>query len=552
MAVRFKSLLVSLLAVTSLHLAAHLPAAAKSLPHLVPQGTTQQLIVDDQPFLIIGGELGNSTASSLDYLRPHWKLFNELNMNTVLAPVSWEMVEPVEGRFDFTILDGLLRDARAANQRLVLLWFGAWKNSMSSYVPTWVKRDQQRFPRVALPSGRGVEILTPFSTANRDADARAFAALMAHLKKVDGDQHTVIMVQVENEIGMLPLARDHSQLANAAYAGPVPDALLRQLAAHRDRLEPELRRLWEVNGARMSGTWAELFGSSTWGQEVFTAWYFAQYAEAVTAAGKAQYKLPMFVNAALNRPGREPGEYPSGGPVPHLLDIWKWGAPSIDMLSPDLYFPNFRELTSRYVRPDNVLFIPEANNAGRPETAGDAFHSFGALQAIGFSPFAIESITGAQKEQLAGLYGLLRQISPLILSARGTGRMAGFRPNILFDNTVLEAPETVVLGDYKFTVSYVDPWTPKAEQNTRAHGGIIIQTARDEFYIAGSGITVTFDTATPGPAVAGIDSAWEGRFEKGRWVPGRLMNGDQTHQGRHVRLPPNAYGVQKVTLYRYD
>lgn len=534
-----------------LALALALPVAAKSPPHFAPQGTTQQLIVDDQPFLIIGGELGNSTASSLEYLRPHWKSFADLNMNTVLAPVSWELIEPAEGKFDFTLVDGLLRDARAADQRLVLLWFGAWKNSMSTYVPAWVKRNQARFPRVALPSGRGVEILTPFSAANRDADAKAFAALMAHLRQADGEKNTVIMVQVENEIGMLPLARDHSALANEAYAGPVPDRLLTHLAAHRDTLEPELKRLWEQNGAKTQGSWAEVFGTSAWGQEVFTAWFFAEYTQMVTVAGKKQYKLPMFVNAALNRPTKEPGEYPSGGPVPHLLDVWKVGAPSLDMLSPDLYFPNFRELTSRYVRPDNVLFIPEANNAGRPETAADAFHAIGALDAIGFSPFAIDSVSGPEKERLAKAYGLLRQLSPLILAARGTGRMAGFRPNISFDNTVIEAPESTVLGDYKFTVAYVDPWTPKAEQNSRGHGGLIIQAGPDEYYIAGSGLTVTFETATPGDPVVGIDSAWEGRFDNGKWLPGRLMNGDQTHQGRHIRLAPGDFTVQWVRLYRY-
>lgn len=544
---RLSSLFWSLLLATALHL----PAAAKSAPHLRPQGSSQQLIVDDQPFLIIGGELGNSTASSLDYLRPHWKTFNELNMNTVLAPVSWEMIEPAEGRFDFTILDGLLRDARAANQRLVLLWFGAWKNSMSSYVPAWVKRDQKRFPRVTRPDGRGVEILTPFAGDNLDADAKAFAALMAHLKQMDGTQNTVIMVQVENEIGMLPFARDHGPLADAAYAEPVPEALMSFLTANRERLEPELRRLWERHGARTSGPWAEVFGTGPWGEEVFTAWHFARYTEAVTAAGKKQYALPMYVNAALNRPNKEPGEYPAGGPVPHLLDVWKAGAPSLDMLSPDLYFPNFRELTSRFVRPGNVLFIPEANNAGRVETAADAFHAIGALQAIGFSPFAIESIEGAQKDRLSKAFGLLRQLSPLILAAQGMGRMAGFRPPVQFDGTVIEAPESVALGDYRFIVTYVDPWTPKAEQATRGHGGIIIQTGPEDYVIAGAGITVTFEPVTPGDPTAGIDSAWEGRFENGKWLPGRLMNGDQTHQGRHVRLGPGDFTIQKVRLYRY-
>ena len=124
-----------------------------------------QLIVDGAPYLILGGELGNSTASDLPYLRQFWPLFDSLHLNTVLAPVSWELIEPAEGRFDFGSVDGLIRQAREHDKRLVLLWFGAWKNSMSSYVPPWIKRDQARFPRAELPDGRGMEMLSAFARA---------------------------------------------------------------------------------------------------------------------------------------------------------------------------------------------------------------------------------------------------------------------------------------------------------------------------------------------------------------------------------------------------
>ena len=282
--------------------------ADSPLPHLRRQGTAIQLVVDGKPFLVRGGELGNSTASNPAYLRPFWPRFAELNMNTVLAPVYWELVEPEEGRFDFSTLDQLVADARANGMRLVLLWFGSWKNSMSCYAPAWVKRDPRRFPRASDLDGTPQEILSPFSAKNREADARAFAALQRHLSQIDEAARTVLMVQVENEIGMIPTARDHSAEADRAFGSGVPAELLAYLAAHREELAPELRALWLGAGGKPSGTWPEVFGSGPAGEEVFMAWHFARYTEAVAAAGKREYPLPMFVNAALIRPGHQPGQ----------------------------------------------------------------------------------------------------------------------------------------------------------------------------------------------------------------------------------------------------
>jgi hypothetical protein len=193
-----------------------LPAAGVdlSMPHLRRQGTAIQLVVDGRAFLIRGGELGNSSASNPAFLEPLWTRFAALNMNTVLAPVYWDLVEPEEGRFDFSTLDRLIDGARANGMRLVLLWFGSWKNSMSCYAPAWVKGDSQRFPPAADFDGTPQEILSPFSTVNRDTDARAFAAVLRHLVEIDGRAHAVVMVQVENEVGMIPSARDHSAEAD--------------------------------------------------------------------------------------------------------------------------------------------------------------------------------------------------------------------------------------------------------------------------------------------------------------------------------------------------
>src|SRR6201994_3202459 len=171
-------------------------------PHLRKQGTAMQLIVGGKPFLVLAGELGNSSSSSLEYMRPVWPKLAAMNLNTVLVPVYWELIEPSEGKFDFTLVDGLIQDARKSHLHIIPLWFASWKNSMSCYAPAWVKKDQRRFPRSEERGGRGMEILSPFSRENVETDARAFAAFMRHLREVDGRDHTVIMVQVENEIGM--------------------------------------------------------------------------------------------------------------------------------------------------------------------------------------------------------------------------------------------------------------------------------------------------------------------------------------------------------------
>jgi len=536
-------------------LAAALLAASTVLagpPRLQQQGTTRQLLVGDRPFLILGGELGNSSASSPEYMKPHWPRLEAMQLNTVLAPVYWELIEPTEGKFDWAAVDALLRDARAHGLKLVILWFGAWKNSMSTYVPSWVKRDQSRFPRAQLANGSSVEILSAFSKTTLDSDARAFAAFMQHLTETDARDNTVLMVQVENEIGMLPIARERGAVADRVFDGPVPRELMATIVGHGEQLEPELLERWKKNGAKPAGTWSQVFGDDEWGQEVFTAWHYARFTEGLVKAGKARHDIPMYVNVALNRTGRKPGEYPSGGPLPHLIDVWKAGAPSLDFLAPDIYFPNFTQLAARYRRADNMLFIPEANNATNPQGPANAFFAIGALDSLGFSPFSVESL-GDAPNALSQLYEVLRQLAPLILENRGKERMAGFRATIAEDGTVNEAPATKTVAGIGFTVTFVDPWTPRDQQTIANHGGLMIYAGGDDFWFAGAGLTITFKGVDSGAPLVGIDLAEEGVFDaQGQWQPGRRLNGDQTHQGRHIRLPPGKPQIQKVRFYRYQ
>jgi hypothetical protein len=526
-------------------LATVLYGQAKGGPHLIHSNGCTELSVDGRPFLIRGGELGNSSASSIAYMKPIWPKLVKMHLNTLMVPVYWELLEPKEGQFDFALVDALVSNARQYRLKLILLWFGSWKNSMSCYVPAWMKTDVQRFPRSINSAGRPEEIITAFSHDAQSADKKAFCALIKHISTFDAEQHTVVMIQVENEIGMLPEARDHSPLANEAFNNPVPKELIGYLVAKHNSLAPELRQRWEGTGSPGSGSWEEVFGKSSATDEIFMAWYFGKYVEEIAQAGKRIYDIPLYLNAALNAPGRKPGEYPSGGPLPHLIDIWKAAAPSIDFLSPDFYNPNFDYWADRYSRKDNVLFIPEH----RFEAGADvkALYAFGHYKAIGFSPFSIESTLTPEEEPIGKCYDIIRQLADEISTAKRSGSIDGVLLSRDADTIHLE------MGDYKITAVHELKlgWSPKSKDaQWPLTGAIVIGLSPDELYIAGTGVVFTFQPKTEGGR-AGILLAEEGRFVDGKWQPGRRMNGDQDHQGRHIRIPEGEYSMQRVKLYTY-
>ena len=526
-----------------------LPADAYSqgtseIPHLVKQGTASHLIVNGKPLLMLAGETGNSSASDLASMNTIWPKVVAMHLNTLVVPVYWELVEPKEGEFNFTLVDSIIASARLHNLKLVFLWFGTWKNSMSCYVPFWIKTNEGRYPRARERNGRAEEILTAFSKTNRDADARAFAMLMKHIRSVDEKEQTVVIVQVENEIGMIPDARDYCKQANEAFNAPVPKELTDYLKDHKDKLTPELHDLWEKNAFKTKGNWEDIFGKGLSTDEVFMAWYYGRYTNYVAEAGKKEYPLPMYVNAALIRPNYRPGQYPSAGPLPHLFDVWRAAAPDIDFFSPDIYFPTFVEWATKYDQPGNPLFIPEVGNN---QSLANAFYAFGQLNAMCYSPFSIESLQNPEDNEVSKAYDVLSQLSPLILVNQGKGTIAG----VVLDSASQVA--RIKLGDYVFIVrhEYSWPYAQHTEGENPRFGGMIIMVGPDEYYIAGRGIVVTFATSADDGSRAGIGSLDAGKFIDGKWVPGLRMNGDQSHQGRHLKLPGYTYGIQKVRLYQY-
>ena len=512
--------------------------ANEGMPQLRRQGSATQLIVDGSPFLVIGGELRNSSSSSIAYMLPIWQRMRDLNINTVLTPVSWELIEPTEGTFDFALVDDLIRDARSHDLRLIVLWFGSWKNGMSSYVPLWVKQDIGRFPRVKLHTGEVIEVLSTLAEANWQADARAFAALMQHIAEVDAGHHTVIMVQVENEVGVLGDARDRCEAANKAYAGPAPQALTAYLHEHQPDLVPEIRQRWEAAGAKTSGSWEDVFGAGPATDEIFMAWNYARYLDNVAAAGKAAYALPMFVNAWLSNPAGTPGDWPSGGPLPHVMDIWLAGAARIDMLTPDIYQLNFASWCQKYTQRGNVLFIPEM----RWDAVGarNVFYAIGQHDAIGTSPFAVDSLDQPAQTPLSQSYAVLQQLAPVILEHQGSAATVGF----LLDG---EQPSvTHRLGGYELEISLDEIFDSKAEIGY----GLIIATGPDTFIGAGSGFRVAFRAGTPGAALVGIGAVDEGEYRAGQWIARRRLNGDENDQGRCWRFSNQGIAIERCTVYR--
>ena len=521
-------------------------------------------------FRILGGELSNSAATSvndIDVVLPRMKA---LGLNTVLVPVYWEFLEPVEGQMDFTLVDRTIDVARRQGLKIVPLWFGAWKNSMSCYAPAWFKRDTKRFPRAVTAEGKPLEIASCFSDNVLQADLKAFSALMRHIAEKDQQREVVIMMQIENEIGMLESARDHSPLAEKAYRQPVPQALLKAL------------------GIKQKGTWAEVFGTDDYADEKFMAWHYACYVEHLATAARKIHDMPLYVNAAMNSRGRKPGEYPSAGPLAHLADIWKTGAPSIDILAPDIYDTGFKSWASQYAMPQrpldgdkvkNRLFIPESRCC---ENSGvRALYAFGEHQALGFSPFAIDQASPKETESVKLSYNLLRQIFSLD-SSLFTLHSSLNTWGLLFDQDdkerIIDDEGVMMTCRHYFTL----PWDPRATDGSiwPEGGAMLIRLGKYDYLLAGSGVVIDFKTRTEkqqeskkklgedGFAEAGSTSqSTVTRFtgsrlgllsvdevtidNEGKILFLRRDNGDQSHQGRHARISVGEWKILHIQLYEY-
>jgi hypothetical protein len=519
--------------------------AAAPLPVIERHGAAAQMMVDGKPFLMLAGELHNSSASSIDYMKPIWPKLEAMHLNTVIGTASWELVEPEENQFDFTLVDDQIRQARAHHMRLVLIWFGTWKNANASYTPLWVKGDLRRFPRVESRDGAAREELSPLGEQSVAADAKAFRALMRHIREVD-PEHTVIMMQVENETGKIGDSRDRSPLAEAAWNQPVPSALMKYLSENKSHLLPELTNVWAAGGFKTSGTWPKVFGTDAYADEVFMAWYIARYVGKVAEAGKAELPIPMYANAWLVQDDDQlPGGYPSGGPVSRVHDIWRAAAPQLDLLAPDIYLDDFRGICAGYTRSGNPLFIPEAR-----ASVPNLFWAIGRHAALGYSPFGIESLP--EDTPLAAAYQTLEGLMPLLAKYQPEGQVVP-----VVQEWAEQKSQTIALGGYRLKFTFGAASRVTAPSSTRPAPpelayALVIHTAPDEFVLVGQGVSMTPAPDSPGPRLAGFGTIDEGRYEKGVWIPGRRINGDESNGGVRAILRGPGPGTLRIKLYRYE
>ena len=545
---------------------------------LQKQGTATQLVVHGMPFLILGGELGNSSAACPQDIERIFPKLKKMGLNTVLVPVYWDLTEPVEGQFDFTLTDKALQQARENDLKIVFLWFGAWKISMSCYAPLWFKENHKKYPRAYTQSGKPLEIASAFSEAVYEADHHAFSQWMQHIATVDKEEGTVIMIQIENEIGMLEDARDYSREANKIFNAPVPAEFMTYLQKNKKALHPQMLKKWESQGCKKQGYWQEVFGADIYTDEIFMAWHYAKYVEGLAQTARSIYNIPLYVNAAMNSRGRKPGEYPSAGPLAHLIDVWHCGAPSIDILAPDLYDNGFTDWVARYKLHNNPLFIPEIrltdNNSVR------AFYIFGEHDAIGISPFSIEDGSDSPNSPLVQSYAKLTELMPLLTKYQGKGLMKG----LLFDSENKER----IIADDDLTITarhfFTLPWDPRATNGSiwPEGGGILLKLSKNEYIVAGSGIVLEFAKTSEKQTIekqkqlgedgfalrndqiktkhdkfkgmrCGIGYVDEVKVDKdGKLHYVRRLNGDQDHQGRHVRISVGDFKILHVQLYEYQ
>lgn len=527
--------------------AAALPAIAAPLPELVSKNGKHALMVDGAPFLMLGAQTNNSSNYAAA-LKDVWPSVEKMHANTLSIPVAWEQVEPAEGKFDFSFVDVLLKESRERDVKVVLLWFATWKNNAPHYAPAWVKLDNKRFPRVVKPDGDTQNSMSPLGKNTLEADKKAFVELMKHLKKVDKD-HTVIMVQVQNEVGTYGAVRDFSPMAQEVFNASVPDDLIKTL-----KLKP--------------GTWPQVFGKDA--DEFFHAYYIAKYCNEITAAGKAIKNLPMYVNVALRNPYNPglPGQYSSGGGTDNVLHIWKAAGPDIDLIAPDIYFRDHKTVSKvleLYTLPDNALFVAEIGN-DQP-FARYFFPTLG-KGGIGFSPFGMDDTgytnypLGAKEYNDEVIENFAQHYRAIAPAMREWAKMLfennswGFAEPL--DTTgetqkiwnaeatpaekeqhakdrAAALTQTVDAGLWDIEVTYGRPmfWIAPPEGNTPASGGALVtQLSDNEYLVTAYKARVEFK---PSAELAGkkymIDRIEEGHFEKSVWVLDRVWNGDQTDWG---------------------
>jgi hypothetical protein len=541
----------------------------RPVPHLEKKDGRYALFVDGAPYLMLSAQVHNSSSWPAEFPKV-WPAMEYLHVNTVEMPVYWEELEPQPGQFNFTMVDGLLAEARHHQVHLVLLWFGTWKNGSQHYMPEWMKAETERYPHMIGRDGEAVDSPSPHAAASLEADKRAFTAFMGHLKEADA-QRTVLMVQVENEAGAWGSVRDFSPAAQKLFDAPAP---------------PDVLSAMQVKTASPSPNWQQAFGPNA--DEYFQAWAVAKYIGQVAAAGKAAYALPMYANAALRNPFHPgpagqpgaPGAYESGGPTDNVLNIWKVAAPAIDILAPDDYESDdasYVKVLELYHRDDNPMFVPETGGPGKERF----FFTALGLQTIGFSPFGLDYTHRAASQSLN--QGDLSRppeefLTPWAMNYRLIGPMQREIARLNFEGKLQavaevqgESSRSLPFGNWDAIVSFGAARNNRGTGNAKPEGRALVAQLNDnQFLVTGYSCRVDFRPAgteeqrktehivagTQQNPSALIHGKWqhrqflrveEGRYEDGSFKPIRNWNGDETDWGLDFGEEPIVLRVSVAT-----
>ncbi|MBQ6577909.1 MAG: DUF5597 domain-containing protein [Bacteroidales bacterium] len=550
--------------------------SAQGIPSLQQVNGKTCLVQDGKPLILLSGELHNSTASSISYMEKE-KTFDNLKaigLNSVIATASWELVEPTEGKFDFTEVDYVIKAARERDMKVMFIWFGAFKNPFMTYAPTWMKKDVKRFPRAKDENGNDLEMPCVLSENVMKADAKAYCEFLKHVKETDYDK-TVVMIQIENEPGIRGSIRDFSPLAEKAWKANVPDQLISYLKANDGALKEDVQKAWDANGKKTKGNWEQVFGKSlteddgtnpilNQTEHFFTAYSYAKYLDYLSSEGKKVYALPTFTNASIFGIASRGRSLGNGCSIPEFFDLYAAGAPSLDILTPNSYMQQIDQICEAFVWKGNPILIPESGTS-----ALRGLYVIGEWDAIAFSPFGIDSFAAGASSSLSATqknfydcYDLLAQMEPLIRENIGKDSM---RAVYLYNG---HASDTIEMGDYTITCTYgrrgfdigamMAPATgggnapggrPAQQQEPRFEGAaMFIQVSPDVFYMVGDGVNASFAVKEGvKSSYCGYDKIYEGEFVDGKFVPGRLLNGDE----RNAFLSPGGISVLKVEMYHY-
>lgn len=488
-------------------------------PHFEKINDIPTLMVKGTPFIALAGELHNSSVSDKRYMEKNvWENVNGMNVNTIVAPAYWEMIESEKGKFNFESVKNLIDQARAHQKKVILLWFGLWKNGLSTYIPRWMKEDRETYPFIEKKNGERLYSISPLCMKAVDKDAIAFQQLMKFLKEYDFEEQTVIMVQIENEVGALSTDLDYQKSTIAKFEQTLPE---------------EIETIYSIQG-----TWRECFGKEA--KEYFMAYHYAKAIDHIAELGNQEYNLPFFVNAWLEKYPALPGEYPTGGPTAKMAPFWKKVAKNIYAFAPDIYVPNFSEVCDQYSNFQDCLLVPETRQD--LNTIANLLYGLSKYNINCFSPFGIEDFLKEESDTdqhllsalaidasafdytktgqtLSNTYKKLVGMSDMIIKYRGTDKIYPFYKQKESDRGIV-----FDLENCEVKITYKNYSDDKVKSS-----GFVIETGTNEFFVIGINIRLQLRPKDGVQKQIGIIDFEEGYFNDGKWVRGRILNGDERY-----------------------